>query len=123
LRELRDLFGQALKTESQWCHAAKQLLEQWSARVVVLSIGEGGAWMVTPQGTCYAPALPVKVISATGAGDSFVGAMVWALAGGRELKSAFRYGVAAASAGLLSKGTGLCRAADVAHYFNDVTLI
>jgi 6-phosphofructokinase 2 len=115
LRELRDLFGQALETESQWCHAAEQLLEQGRAQVVVISIGEGGAWMVTPEGTCYAPALPVEVISATGAGDSFVGAMVWALAGGRELTSAFRYGVAAATAALLSKGTGLCRAADVAH--------
>ncbi len=122
LRELRELFGQPLETESQWCHAAEQLLEQGSAQVVVISLGEGGAWMVTAGGTYFAPALPIEVISATGAGDSFVGAMVWALAQGRELKAAFRYGVAAASAALLSKGTGLCHAADVAHYFNDVIL-
>lgn len=122
LRELRDLFGQPLETESQWCHAAEQLLERGSAQVVVISLGEGGAWLVTAEGRCYAPALSVEVISATGAGDSFVGAMVWALAGGSELKTAFRYSVAAASAALLSKGTGLCRAVDVAHYFNDVTL-
>jgi 6-phosphofructokinase 2 len=66
--------------------------------------------------------LPIKVVSAIGAGDSFVGAMVWALARGLELKDAFRYGVAAGSAALLSEGTALCGPADVARLHGQVTL-
>lgn len=122
LRELRDLFGQPLETEAQWRRAAEQLVEQGKAQVVVLSLGEGGAWLVTAEGACFAPSLPIKVVSAIGAGDSFVGAMVWALARGLELKDAFRYGVAAGSAALLSQGTGLCRLEDVARLYGDVTL-
>ena len=63
------------------------------------------------------------MVSAIGAGDSFVGAMVWALARGLELKTAFRYGVAASSAALLSKGTGLSLSEDVARLYGDVRLI
>lgn len=122
LRELRDLVRQPLDTEVQWRRAAEQLVEQGKAQVVVLSLGGGGAWLVAPEGACFAPSLPIKVVSAIGAGDSFVGAMVWALARGLALKDAFRYGVAAGSAALLSEGTGLCRPADVARLYGQVTL-
>jgi 6-phosphofructokinase 2 len=120
---LRDLTGQPLETEVQWRRAAEQLVERGKAQVVVLSLGEGGAWLVTAGAACFAPSLPTKVVSAIGAGDSFVGAMVWALAHGRELRDAFRYGVAAGSAALLSEGTGLCHPADVARLYAKVTLI
>jgi 6-phosphofructokinase 2 len=123
LRELRDLFSQTLETESQWRRAAEQLVVQGKAEVVVLSLGEGGAWLFTNEGACFAPSLPIKVVSAIGAGDSFVGAMVWALARGLELQAAFRYGVAAGSAALLSKGTGLSLSEDVARLYGDVRLI
>lgn len=123
LRELRDLYSQALETESQWRRAAEQLVMQGKAEIVVLSLGEGGAWLFTHEGACFAPSLPIKVVSAIGAGDSFVGAMVWALARGLELKAAFRYGVAAGSAALLSKGTGLSLSEDVARLYGDVRLI
>jgi 6-phosphofructokinase 2 len=123
LRELRDLYSQALETESQWRRAAEQLVVQGMAEVVVLSMGEGGAWLFTNEGACFAPSLPIKVVSAIGAGDSFVGAMVWALARGLELQAAFRYGVAAGSAALLSKGTGLSLSEDVARLYGEVRLI
>lgn len=123
LRELRDLVGKPLETESQWRGAAEQLVERGWAQLLVLSLGVGGAWLVTPEGSCFAPALPIQVVSAIGAGDSFVGAMVWALARGQGARDAFRYGVAAGSAALLSKGTGLCDPADVARLYNDVVLI
>ncbi|MES0384718.1 MAG: PfkB family carbohydrate kinase [Hyphomicrobium sp.] len=47
------------------------------------------------------------------AGDSFSGALVWALSWGRRLEDALRYGVAAGSLALLTPGTGLCRRKDV----------
>jgi 6-phosphofructokinase 2 len=63
------------------------------------------------------------VISSIGAGDSFVGAMVWALARGMDVREAFRYGVAAASAALLSEGTGLALVADVKRLHDTVKLV
>ena len=53
--------------------------------------------------------------STTGAGDSFLAAMVFALADGRALDDAFRFGVAAGSAAVLTPGTELCDPADVAR--------
>jgi 6-phosphofructokinase 2 len=52
-----------------------------------------------------------------GAGDSFVGAMVWALGHGRGVEEAFAYGVAAGAATATTAGTELCRRADVERLF------
>ena len=123
LRELGELCGCVLQTEPEWREAAQALVRQGRAQVVVLSLGEGGACLFTPEQTVFAPALPVRVVSSIGAGDSFVGAMVWALSKGLALDESFRYGVAAASAALLSTGTGLCQPEDVARLLADVKLI
>jgi 6-phosphofructokinase 2 len=55
----------------------------------------------------------VEPVSAVGAGDSFLGAMIWSLAAGQGIENAFRYGMAAGSAALLSAGSELCKAGDV----------
>lgn len=122
LRELRELTGQALENEAQWHAAARQLVEAGWAEVVVLSLGAQGALMVSRQETVFAPALSVPVSTTVGAGDSFVGGMVHALARGALLREAFGRGVAAASAALLSSGTGLCQAADVERLHREVIL-
>jgi len=122
LRELRELMGQALETQAQWREAAQALIDRGQAQVVVLSLGEGGAWLVTSSDSCFAPGLPLQVVSTIGAGDSFVGGMVWALWRGLPVRESFRYGVAAASAAVLSVGTGLCSEADVIRLHDEVTL-
>ncbi len=123
LRELRELVGHPLETQAQWLEAAQDLVNRGKTQIVVLSMGEGGAWLVTASDACFAPALPVQVVSAIGAGDSFVGGMVWALWRGLTVRDSFRYGVAAASAAVLSVGTGLCSQADVIRLHDDVTLV
>jgi 6-phosphofructokinase 2 len=55
----------------------------------------------------------VRIRSAVGAGDSMVGGIVAALATGRPLREAIRYGVAAGAAAVMTDGTQLCRRADV----------
>lgn len=122
LRELRELTGQPLATQAEWVEAAQELVARGKAQVVVLSLGEGGAWLLTQSGSCFAPGLPVPVVSTIGAGDSFVGGMVWALSQGLPVRESFRYGVAAASAAVLSVGTGLCSRADVIRLHDDVIL-
>lgn len=113
LGELRALSGEPLEHDTQWQSVAQQLVKQGQAEVVVLSLGEHGALLVSRDGMTFAPALPVTVHSAVGAGDSLVGGMLQALANGSALREAFARGVASATAALLDTGTGLCQPADV----------
>jgi 6-phosphofructokinase 2 len=113
LRELSQLVGHDLPDEKSWISACQALIEQKKAQVIALSLGEQGA-MVVSQDQCWrAAALKVDVQTTIGAGDSFVGGMVWALYKGHDLLHAFQYGMAASAAALLQKGTPLCQASDV----------
>lgn len=113
LRELGELLGETLDDPSRWRGAAQQLIDHGQAQVVALSLGERGALLVTRDAAWRAPALPITLASSVGAGDSFVGAMAWALQAGHSLPKAFAWGVAAGSAALITPGTGLCRVEDI----------
>lgn len=122
LRELRELSGQPLTNEPSWISACRKLILNGAAEAVALTLGDQGALLVTKQGAWRARGLPIEPRSAVGAGDSFLGAMVWSLAEGQDMAQAFRYGVAAGSAALLSPGTGLCQRGDVERLFAEVKL-
>lgn len=113
LRELSDLTGAQMEDETRWRAAAESLVRDGRAELVALSLGECGAMLFSAQGAWRADALKVDVKSTTGAGDSFLAAMVWALNRNIALPQAFGYGVAAGSAALLHAGTRLCRPADM----------
>jgi 6-phosphofructokinase 2 len=113
LRELRDLTGGRLDDDAARLAAARGIIRQGGADVVALTLGEEGALLVTAGQAWRAPPLPIRPISSVGAGDSFLGGMVHALAAGQSLEDAFRLGMAAGSAALLSPGTALCEARDV----------
>ena len=78
--------------------------------------------LVTRDRALRAPSVPLQPVSSVGAGDSFVGAMVWALANDMSLEEAFRYGMAAGSAALLTPGTELCKKEDVERLYGEVQL-
>lgn len=122
LRELSEWVGRPLETPEEWITGARALRQQGGAEVVALTLGHQGALLVTAAGAWHAPALPIHVASTVGAGDSFVGAMVWALQRGENLQEAFAWGVAAGSAALLHVGTGLCQPTDIARLRPQVEL-
>ncbi len=122
LRELRELTGQELADETSWHAACAGLVASEQVGAIALTLGDQGALLVSRDGALRAPAIPIAVASAVGAGDSFLGAMVWALASGRNLEDAFRYGVAAGSAALLTPGTQLCRRDDVMCLYGQVVM-
>lgn len=113
LRELSELCGQPLDTPEQWQAAAQALVNSGQAEVVALTLGHLGALLVTRTGAWHADPLDIPVASAVGAGDSFVGGLVWALQQSLPLDVAFRWAVAAGSAALLKAGTGLADPAQV----------
>lgn len=120
LRELRELTGEELGEEVSMVAAARRLIAEGQTEAVALTLGGEGAVLVTGDGAWRANAPHVEMRSAVGAGDSFVGGMVGALASGDDWEEAFRRGIAAGSAALLSPGTELCRPEDAERLFVEV---
>jgi len=122
LRELRELTGRPLETTAQQRAAAQDIIAQGQAEIVALSLGADGALLVTADKALRASALKVQVASTIGAGDSFVGGLVWALNRGQGLEDAFRHGMGASAAALLTPGTALCQPADVQRLAAEVVM-
>ncbi|WP_460988582.1 1-phosphofructokinase family hexose kinase [Sphingobium sp. TomTYG75] len=115
--ELRQLVGRALMEESEICAAAQEIVDGGKAEYVAVTMGRDGAILASRSGTWRLPAVPVETRSAVGAGDSFLAAMVFALGCERDPVEAFRYGIAAGGAAVLTPGTDLCHREDVERLF------
>jgi len=122
LAELQGLTGLALPDEHAQIRACRELVEAAKVELVALTLGDRGAILVGREQVLRAGALPILPASAIGAGDSFLGGLVCALAEGRPVESAFACAVAAASASLLHPGTELCQAADVERFAQQVKI-
>lgn len=122
LRELSELTGRALEGEADCLAAAAELVDSGAAEIVAVSLGHRGAMLVGRDCRLYAPAVEVELVSAVGAGDSFLGGMVWQLHAGADLRRAFAYGVAAGTAALLTPGTELCRPEDVERLYQQIRI-
>jgi 6-phosphofructokinase 2 len=116
LDELEGMVGRELD-EAGAIRASQQLIAQGSVEIVCVSMAREGALLVTAQGTTKLPSFDVPVGSTVGAGDSFVGGMIWALTQDYPLEQAFRFGVAAGAATVMSEGTELCKRADVLELY------
>jgi 6-phosphofructokinase 2 len=122
LREMMDLTGATLDDEASSIRACRRLIERGGAEVVALTLGGDGALLVTEERAWRASALSIHPVSTVGAGDSFLGAMVWALGSGLALEESFRYAVAGGSAAVLAEGTELCRPQDVRRLLGEVVI-
>jgi ribokinase len=67
--------------------AARELLER-GAGSVILTLGERGCLVVTPDAEMHVPVKPVEAVDTTGAGDAFVGSLAYFLAAARKLVDA-----------------------------------
>lgn len=113
LREMRELVGREPSNAAEWEAAARTLVQSGKAATVALTMGHLGAVLVTRDRVLRAKPLTITPVSAVGAGDSFLGALVCGLASGAALEDCFRQAVAAGAAALLNHGTGLCLPGDV----------
>ncbi|MHA1745532.1 MAG: carbohydrate kinase family protein [Promethearchaeota archaeon] len=84
---------------------AAQIFLDWGIKLVVITLGEGGAMAFTKEGKIHVPAYPVRVVDTTGAGDTFCGAFTYTYGIKKwSIKKALRFGVAAASLKLQKLG-------------------
>ncbi len=120
LQELEELVGARLPDQKARVEAARSLVAASKCKSVALSLGEDGALFIEAKAAFAASAPKVAAVSTVGAGDSFLGALVWAFAHGRDVPQALTLAVAAGSAALLSHGTDLCHSADCERLAKEV---
>jgi ribokinase len=83
---------------------AAELAGRLPAGAVVVTLGADGALVVEDGRALHVPALPVRPVDTTAAGDAFCGGLADALAGGAGLPEAARRAVRVAAAACLRPG-------------------
>ncbi len=117
LGELASYAGVEKLQEADAVGVGREIIGQGSCRVLVISMGESGALLVTNSITERIAAPVVKRVSTTGAGDSMVAGIVLALQRGYDIHAAVRFGIACGTAATLNPGTALCKREDAERLF------
>lgn len=112
VHELSELMERELYGDDDIEEAARGLITQNRVEVVLVSLGKGGALLVTREACVHVRSPSVKPRSKVGAGDSMVGGLVLGLSQERSLEDAVTLGVAAGAAAVMTPGTELCRRGD-----------
>jgi len=120
--ELSEFVGAPLTREADRIAACRKLVTDKRAEMVALTLGEEGSLLVTKDKAWRAQPMHIEVVSAVGAGDSFLGGLVAALAKDLPVEEAFRTAVAAGTAAVMSPGTDLCHEEDVKRLLKDVKI-
>lgn len=113
IRELCMLAGKEDLDSDSVPDAAREVISRWDCEIVVVSIGDQGAVLVTKDQVFRLKPPHVEVKGTVGAGDSMVAGIVLSLARGRSLLEALQYGVACGTADTMNPGTELCEKEDV----------
>ncbi|ORM36778.1 phosphofructokinase [Williamsia sp. 1135] len=113
IRELRDHVGAALADRRSQVAASRDLIAAKVCEIVVISLGRGGALLVTADSATDFDGIPVPSGTGVGAGDNMVAAITYGLAREWTLIEAVRFGTAAGAATLLTPGTQPAERAEV----------
>jgi 1-phosphofructokinase family hexose kinase len=119
--EAGEATGLSVVDAASAAAAARSLRERGAANAIV-TLGVGGAVVVTATGATHLIAPVVRGIYSVGSGDAFLGGIAAGLVGGATLIEAARLGVAAGTANALVPGAGQFDPAAVLRYRDEVTL-
>lgn len=92
---------------------ARDVILNGFSQVLVVSVGESGAMLITADQFYRAIPPVVSRKSTVGAGDSMLAGIITSLIQNRSLEETIRYGVACGTAACLNPGTALCQPTDV----------
>lgn len=112
--ESEGLAGHPLADVAASLALARRMVADGVAGCVVLARGADGSVLATADLSLHCRPPEVPVVSRIGAGDSFTAAFALALARGQGWPEALVLGTAAAAAAVMTPGSQLCRADDVA---------
>jgi len=104
--------------------AGKDLLSR-GVHDVVITLGDKGALWMTEGATTHIPAIKVKAIDTTAAGDAFVGGLAVGMVRGLAMQDAVRYGSCAGALTVMKLGaqTSLPSAEEVSALFEGDTSV
>ncbi len=120
IRELQEIAGRKFEDGKGLENSAKELIERGKLEVIVLSLGAGGALLVTKSGSERINSPTVPISSRVGAGDSMLGGLIFRLAQGATESDAVKFGVAAGAAAVMTPGSELCRKEDTERLYQDI---
>jgi len=120
LGELASLFGIEKIETDDIIRLGKDLIQKGSCEVLVISLGEKGAILITKTEDHHIIPPDVKRKSTVGAGDSMVAGLVLALSQRMSFKDVIKYGVSSGTAATMNPGTQLCNKEDVETIFKQL---
>lgn len=120
IRELAGFAGKDTLNTAEIVEVAQQIIHKNQCEVIVVSMGETGAMLITAGVTVKIPAPVVQRVSTVGAGDSMLAGIVYSLSVGGELLEAAQFGVACGTAATLNPGTALCKKEDAQLLFEEI---
>ena len=121
LPEMQFIMRKELRTLREIRDAALFLIS-YGAQNVVVSMGKVGAVFVNEKKTLFAPSVRVDARSTVGAGDAMIGGILTGLMRGANMTEAFKFGVAAGAASVMTDGTQLVRKSDFDMLLPKVTV-
>lgn len=117
--EAERLLGRSLETDELLLAAADEM-QSAGAGTAIITAGARGAVAVRGADAWWSWSPDTDVVSAVGAGDALLAALVYKLEEGESIEEAMRWGAAAGAATCLQPGTQLCRREDVLRLLPDV---
>lgn len=115
--EARILTGKPPAARVEPESVARKLLNR-GVKQIVMTLGEKGALCVSASGEKHVPAIPVKPVDTTGAGDSFNAGLAVALANGDKIEDAVRFAIITGAMAVTKEGVipSLPRRAEVLSF-------
>ena len=107
---------------ASWCGPCSDLVRSGKAEIVIVTLGAQGAVLVGAGQALHVSVPPVKVRTSVGAGDAFLGGLLFKLESGAAIDAALRHAAACGTAALLSHGTGLCDRAQIERLLPQIVL-
>ena len=120
LREFREFTGLKLLSEEDQKQAGRELVNNGTCEVLVLSLGPDGVLLVTHDFQIRFRSPKVAVKSRIGAGDSMVAGIVLGLTQDMDLKEAVMFGISCGASTVMSPGNELCQKSEVERIFNQM---
>ena len=121
LREMEATLGIELRT-MRAIRDASLLFLSLGVKHSVVSMGAMGAMYIAEDKTLFAPALRVETKSTVGAGDAMIGGMLLGYEIEKDMSKAFRYGIAAGAASVMTEGTQLIVRSDFEKLLDQVRI-
>ena len=102
--ETEVLTGKTVNSPEEAESAARELIRR-GAGEVVLTLGTQGCFLLTETKSTHVPAVKVKAVDTTGAGDCFLGSLAFFAASGLPMPEAIRRANTVASMSVQASGT------------------